>query len=227
MKRALILVEGQTEERFVKQVLLDHLLSLNLSITPTLLTTKVVKSGSNFKGGVTSFDRFESDLRRLLGGAGGGALVTSMLDYYRLPNSFPGMNDRPAPVTLFARIEHVEQALFTHFNDVRFLPFLALHEFEAWVFSCPSTLPEVMTEPKKQPLFAAVCNSVETPEQINESPGHNPAARIESIFPAYRKVLHGPTAAERIGLSLIRDQCAHFNEWLGRLEAFARLPQKD
>ncbi len=54
MKRALILVEGQTEERFVKQVLRDHLLSLNLSITPTLLTTKVVKNGPNFKGGVTS-----------------------------------------------------------------------------------------------------------------------------------------------------------------------------
>jgi hypothetical protein len=52
MKRALILVEGQTEERFVKQVLLDHLVSVNVGITPTLLTTKVVKSGPNFKGGV-------------------------------------------------------------------------------------------------------------------------------------------------------------------------------
>ena len=69
-----ILVEGQTEERFVKQVLRDHLVSLNLSITPTLLTTKVVKSGPNFKGGVTSFQKFESDLRRLLGGAKDGGV---------------------------------------------------------------------------------------------------------------------------------------------------------
>jgi hypothetical protein len=224
MKRALILVEGQTEERFVKQVLRDHLVSLNLSITPTLLTTKVVKNGPNFKGGVTSFEKFESDLRRLLGGAGDGALVTTMLDYYRLPDDFPGMDDRPAPINVFTRVEHVERALFEYFCDRRFVPFLALHEFEAWVFSCPLTLPDVMTEPPKQPLFAAICSSVETPERINERPQQNPAARIRSIFPAYRRVLHGPTAAERIGLPLIRNRCKHFDNWLVRLEEFARRP---
>jgi hypothetical protein len=222
VKRALILVEGHTEERFVKQVLSDHLLSLDLSITPTLLTTKVVKNGPNFKGGVTTFEKFESDLRRLLRGAGAVGRVTTMLDYYRLPNDFPGMDDRPAQSNLVARVRHVEQALATHFHDERFLPFLALHEFEAWIFSCPSTLPEVMAEPVKQPEFAAICNCVETPEKINERPGHNPAARIESIFPAYRKALHGPTAALRIGIRLIRERCPHFDEWLVRLEEFAR-----
>ena len=224
MKRSLILVEGQTEERFVKQVLQPHLLSLNLHIIPTLLTTKVVKNGPNFKGGVTSFEKFESDLRRLLGGAGGGALVTTMLDYYRLPADFPGMDDRPPPIDHFTRVRHVEQALSTYFDDARFLPFLALHEFEAWVFSCPSTLPDVMTEPVKQPQFASICNGVQTPEQINERPGHNPAARIASIFPAYRKVLHGSTATARIGLPLIRNRCDHFSNWLSRLEEFALRP---
>lgn len=220
MKRALILVEGQTEERFVKQVLQPHLLSLHLSIIPTLLTTKVVKNGPNFKGGVTSFEKFESDLRRLLGGAG-SALVTTMLDYYRLPDDFPGMDDRPATIDPFTRVQHVEQALSRHFDDPRFLPFLALHEFEAWIFSCPSTLPDVMTEPENQPQFASICESVPTPEHINERPGDNPAARIQSIFPAYRKVLHGPTAALRIGLPRIRGQCTHFHDWLCRLEEAA------
>jgi hypothetical protein len=186
------------------------------------LTTKVVKAGPNFKGGVTNFEKFKSDLRRLLGGAGGGTLVTTMLDYYRLPIDFPGMADRPVPTGLFDRVKHVERAIADHFSDGHFLPFLALHEFEAWVFSCPATLPEVLAEPEKQPRFAVVCNSVPTPEQLNERPGFNPAARIESIFPAYRKALHGPTATERIGVTLIRERCPHFNEWLGMLEAFAR-----
>ena len=145
-----------------------------------------------------------------------------MLDYYRLPDDFPGMNDRPARSSL-RRAEHVERAPFSHFNDWRFVPFLALHEFEAWIFSCPSTLPDVMTEPAKQSAFAAICDGVETPEWINERPGQNPAARIESIFPAY-EVLHGSTAAERIGLPLIRNRCKHFDDWLGQLEAFARRP---
>jgi hypothetical protein len=158
----------------------------------------------------------------LLGGAGAGTLVTTMLDYYRLPDDFPGMSTRPPPANLFTRVNHVEAALAKHFNDGRFLSFLSLHEFEAWIFSCPNTLPSVMTQPQLQPTFAAICNNVQTPEQINERPGHNPAARIELIFPAYRKVLHGPTAAERIGISQIRERCPHFNSWLERLEAFGK-----
>jgi hypothetical protein len=222
MKRGLILVEGQTEERFVKQVLQPHLTLIDLYLVPTLLTTKVVKNGRNFKGGVTTFGKFESDLRRLLGGSGNGGLVTTLLDYYRLPQDFPGMGDRPDPIDLFTRVRHVERAMSDHFNDRRFLPFLALHEFEAWIFSCPSTLPEMMVESEREADFAAICNSVTTPEHINERPGHNPASLIESIFPGYRKVLHGPTAADRIGLPLIRSRCEHFNIWLGRLEEFAK-----
>lgn len=223
MKWALILVEGQTEERFVKDTLGPHLTARDLNVTPTLLTTKVVKSGPNFRGGVTSFNKFEDDLRRLLHGAAKDWLVTTMLDYYRLPADFPGMDTRPHPVDPFTRVRHVEQAIAGHFKDDRLLPFLALHEFEAWVLSCPITLPNVMAEPEKQRRFAGVCGEVQTPEQINERPGHNPAAQIETIFPAYRKALHGPTATHRIGLQLIRGRCPHFAAWLNRLETFAAL----
>ena len=59
MRRTLILVEGQTEERFVKDVLREHFWSLNLDLAPTILVTKQVKDGPNFKGGVTSFRSFE------------------------------------------------------------------------------------------------------------------------------------------------------------------------
>jgi hypothetical protein len=221
MKRALILVEGQTEERFVKDTLGPHFQTFELYLTPTLLTTKVVKNGPNFKGGVTNFDKFEADMRRLLVGAGQGTLVTTMLDYYRLPDDFPGMADRPIPVDLFTSIHHVEKAITNHFHDGRLLPFLALHEFEAWVFSCPTTLPQVMADVAKQRQFASVCNHYETPEQINERPGHNPAARIVNLFPAYRKTLHGPTATNRIGVQLIRKRCPHFHDWLTKLENYA------
>ena len=222
MKRVLILVEGQTEERFVKDVLSEYLLSLSVSIQSTILTTKRVPDGPNFKGGVVSFAKFESDLRRLLKGAGSDGLVTMMLDYYRLPDDVPGMSDRPTPVAdkFSARVEHVELALTRHFDHPRFLPFLALHEFEAWVLSCPSTLPAVMAQPEKQGQFAAICGDAITPELLNEKPGRNPAALIASIFPGYAKNIHGPTATKRIGLPLIRGKCPHFDHWLRRIEGF-------
>ncbi|HYM59599.1 MAG TPA: DUF4276 family protein, partial [Thermoanaerobaculia bacterium] len=142
-KRALILVEGQTEERFVKDVLAPAFWPRGLFFVPTLLVTKRVKSGPNFKGGVTSFARFQNDTRRLLNSSG-GALVTTLLDYYGLPSDFPGMKTRPNG-TPQQRVSHVEQAIRQHFGSPHhFIPFLALHEFEAWLFASPDALPRVM-----------------------------------------------------------------------------------
>jgi hypothetical protein len=216
----LILVEGQTEERFVKDVLGPAFWEKELFFHVTILVTKRVKAGPNFKGGVTNFARFQNDTRRLLASAG-GALVTMMLDYYALPLTFPGMNTRPQG-TAVRRVTHVERAIAEHFGSPQnFVPFLALHEFEAWLFSSPDELPRVMTESWKQAQFAAICSSAPTPEEINERPQFAPSKRIEALFPAYKKTLHGPTAATRIGLDRIRAQCPHFDGWIRRLEAFA------
>jgi len=217
----MILVEGQTEERFVKDVLGPEFWGKELYFHPTILVTKRVKDGPNFKGGVTSFAKFENDARRLLQSAG-NVLVTTLLDYYRLPTDFPGMSSRPWRGTPVQRVIHVERAIGDHFKSPgNFLPFLALHEFEAWLFSSPSELPRVMTEPRKQSEFEAIRASVDTPEDINERPDFAPSKRIEALFPAYKKTLHGPTAAGRIGLEKIRSECPHFDGWLKRLESFA------
>lgn len=220
-KRVLILVEGQTEERFVKDVLSPAFFEKELYFQPTILVTKRVKDGPNFKGGVTNFSKFENDVRRLLDSAG-GAMVTTMLDYYRLPNDFPGVRSRPANITSSARVRHVEQALARHFgNRQDFLPFLALHEFEAWLFAAPDVLPRVLTDTNKTAEFSAIRAAVATPEEINERPELAPSKRIEALFPSYQKTAHGPLAAKRIGLDRIRAECPHFDGWLKKIEAFA------
>lgn len=220
-KRALILVEGQTEERFVKDVLGPAFHGHELFFSATILVTKRVKDGPNFKGGVTNFAKFRNDAERLLNSAG-GALVTTLLDYYRLPLDFPGMDTRPVNGTPLQRVMHVEKKIAEAFGSPQnFLPFLALHEFEAWLFSSPEELPRVMTETRKQPQFAAIRASVETPEHINERPEYAPSKQIENLFPAYKKTLHGPTTAGRIGLPQIRNECPHFGAWIGLLETFA------
>lgn len=220
-KRALILVEGQTEERFVKEVLAPAFWPLGLYPTPTILMTKRVKDGPNFKGGVTNFAKFENDARRLLVGAG-DALVTTLLDYYGLPSDFPGMRDRPPNASAAERVRHVEQAIGARFgNPPNFRPFLALHEFEAWLFSSDSELPRVMTEPGRQPQFARICAAFTSPEEINERPEYAPSKRIQGLFPAYDKKVHGPTVISRIGLASVRQRCPHLDEWLKWLEHYA------
>lgn len=220
-KRVLILVEGQTEERFVKDVLGPHFYARQLFFFPTILVTKRVKDGPNFKGGVTNFAKFQNDARRLLNSAG-AALVTTLLDYYRLPVDFPGMKSRPLHGTALERVTHVETSIAQHFDSPpNFLPFLVLHEFEALLFSSTAELPRALYGSHKQPEFAAIRASVATPEEINERPEYAPSKRIAAMFPAYKKTLHGPITMARIGLEQTRKECPHFNEWMNKLEAFA------
>ena len=216
-----MLAEGPTEERFIKDVLSEHFWGLGLHLAPTVLATKRVKSGGGFRGGVTSFGKFENDARRLLGSAG-GALLTTMLDYYRLPEDFPGMNTRPlgSPAE---RVSHVESAIHQHFGSPpNLLPYLSLHEFEALLFASPDELPRALTQTEKTDQFVSIRAAFPTPEDIDEQPDQAPSKRIEKIFPAYRKTFHGPTTTKRIGLDRLRNECPHFNEWITRLEAFAR-----
>lgn len=216
MKRCLILVEGQTEERFVKDVLCPEFEPRGFYLSPTILTTKIVKSGPNFKGGVTSYAKLRADLDKLLRS---GAVVTTMIDYYGLPSDTPGMSNRPVGRAI-DRVKHVEEAIFNDLGSPYLLPFLALHEFEALLFVDHETTASVIPAPEKAFELLAIAGGAE-PEDINEDPETAPSKRLKRVFPSFRKTLHGPTAAKRIGLSALRSRCPHFDSWISRLEKHA------
>jgi hypothetical protein len=223
-RRVLTLVEGQTEERFVKDVLAPGLLDQGLMFAkPTVLMTKRVLSGGKFRGGITGFGKFENDLKRLLHGAG-GAIVTTLIDYYRLPSDFPGMASRPAGAG-FQRAAHVEAAILQHFGSPsNLVPHLSLHEFEALLFVDPRELAASIPAPEKLAALEAIRAEFKSPEEINERPGHSPAERIAAHCPTYGKVLHGPPTAARIGLAKIRACCPQFDAWLRTLQDRAQTP---
>lgn len=215
MKRCLILVEGQTEERFVKDVLCPVFELSGIYLYPIILTTKIVKNGSNFKGGVTRYVKIRSDLSKLL--ADTGAVVTTMIDYYALPEDTPGMRDRPL-ASARDRVRHVEAAIFADVGSPRhFIPFLALHEFEALLFTDHTITAGTILAREKAAKLLEVAKGLE-PEEINEGRETAPSKRLKQVFPSFQKTLHGPTAAKRIGLQAIRARCPHFNDWITRLE---------
>jgi hypothetical protein len=217
MRRVLILVEGQTEERFVKAILQPHLWNTGVHPEPKIVTTKRVKSGPDFKGGVTSFGKVEYDIRLLLGDTN-AALLTTMLDYYGLPKDFPGQQQLRGSNS-HEKAKELEAALESHFQGApRFLAYLMVHEFEALLFSAPTVLAQVMNEPSAGTHLQSIRNSFATPEDINDDPVTKPSARVLGRFPGYQKVLHGPNALSRIGLATVRRECAHFNEWVTKLE---------
>ena len=226
-RRALILVEGQTEERVVKDLIAPILAKKQLFITPTIVKTKVVPGGSDFKGGLISYQNFRTDLQKLLRGSG-GALVTTMIDFYGLPDDFPGMHDLPQKTDNMlelhiAQATHVEEAIALKFDSPQnFLPFVALHELEAWLFSSDDVAPGFLQfDADCREQFARICREHDTPQKINTDILTAPSKRLLQIFPRYRKTLHGPAILSRIGIPAIRAKCPHFDEWFTQLEKYA------
>lgn len=218
MKRVLALVEGQTEETFLDGVIAPWLMDCGLAITPTLVTTKRIKGGNDFKGGLGSYARVRQQLIRLLGDSDIVALTT-MFDYYGLPEDFPGMEDLPASGAS-KRVEHLEASLRNDLSDPRFVPYFSLHEFEALLFVEPHELARIF--PEKPTIASTVAEWQETglgPEDINDGPDTHPSARVKKLAPLYRKTAHGPLVTARVGLKPLRQACPHFDGWLSRLEA--------
>jgi hypothetical protein len=115
----------------------------------------------------------------------------------------------------------LEQAWQRDIDDHRFLPFIQLHEFEAYLFTEPSAFSLFYPRAQKQiARLKKIADSHHSPELINDGQATAPSKRIELEFSDYRgaKKTIGPLVGELIGLPSIRRQCPHFDGWLTGLE---------
>jgi hypothetical protein len=216
MSRVLALVEGQTEQAFVKQVLAPELSARGVFLTAALIG----KPGR--KGGIRPYEIVRGDILRLLK-QDRQQFCTTMLDYYGLPAGWPGKaGGRGSPSSL---AEHIEQAMRDDvaaamgegFAPTRFIPYIQMHEFEALLFSDPGVLAGVLDVPGLAETLQGIIAQCGEPERIDDSPEGAPSKRISQHSRRYNKVVHGTIAAQRIGLTRMRDRCPHFAAWLGGL----------
>jgi hypothetical protein len=216
MKKVLVYAEGQTEETFIRDVLGPHLAQMSIYLTPVLARTRRTASGTTYKGGIVSYKKVRREILRLLGDTS-ASLVTTMMDYYGLPDDFPGRAQVPSG-TPYARVSFLENAFREDINHPRFLPFLTLHEFESLLFARPDEIARAFPGTKGTNQWVQEISGL-PPEEIDEGKDTHPVARIARYFPQYRKPVHGPLIARRIGLPTIRSRCPHFDEWVRKLES--------
>lgn len=215
MQKVLVLVEGQTEEKFVKEVLNPHFNNHGKYLIPTIINTRIVKSGPNFKGGILSYGQVKRDLVRLLVDTS-ACCVTTMFDLYGLPSEFPGRDD--APPKPYEKVKHIEAAFAQDIDHKRFLSNLILHEFEGLLFTMPAEIARALNEPDREPELTKIRTSFQTPEEINDNPKTAPSKRLKGLFPVYNKPFYGTVISKRIGLDAIRVECPHFHNWVCCLE---------
>lgn len=216
MRRVLALVEGQTEEAFIGRCVNPHLWPRGVHIDAKIVETRRVRSGPNHKGGVSSWNQIARDLKLLLSDSDATA-VTTVLDYYGLPNDVPGMATRPAGGSE-AKAAHIEAAVDAALADGRVRSNLLLHEFEALLYADPDTCGTYLSNSGLATVMHAAVSACGAPERVNDDPNLAPSKRILSAHVGYSKTLDGPALTEEIGLAAIRAACPHFDQWLTWLE---------
>ena len=223
MVRLHVFVEGQTEQTFADTVLKPHLANWGVYVSKPVLVAHARKKGRVHRGGGRNFMAMQSDIRRRLEQESGNEVFfTTMIDLYGLHRNFPGFEAaelmRHDP---YKRVEALEKAWSDETGDRRFIPFIQLHEFEAYLISDVSRLGVFFdnAEPRIVRLRGEI-NDVDSPELIDDGQHTSPSKRIIAQFPEYDglKATVGPQAAERIGLAAIRSKCPHFAAWVRRLE---------
>lgn len=220
-KRLHITAEGHSEEKFVRDILSNHLGDFNISVDARRVLTKKDKF-KNYRGGIVRFEKFKKDITNwLLEDNKADVRFSTMIDLYGLPKDFPGQTEASKIQDPYEKVKILESKLEGEINDRRFIPYIQLHEFEALVFSKPDMIKyEYYGRETEVSKLTSMLNEKENnPELINDSTVTAPSKRIESLIPEYDKVNSGVLILKAIGIKHIRNQCKHFNEWLTKLEA--------
>ena len=205
MKRLVFIVEGDSELRFVKEVLGPYFHSSGLY--NGIQCFKLKHSGT----------LYEQD-----------AVVTTMVDFYRLPSDFPGFAESSSAASRIEQVEMLEQAFKIDIEKTQarifdnLIPYIQLHEFEALVFSSLNGFEEVFERSEMDYKgLKEVISGYPNPEEIDNSPDTAPAARLKALIPGYNKVLNGVSIIKVIketGIGTVLERCPHFRAWVEKLK---------
>jgi hypothetical protein len=222
MARLYLFAEGQTEQTFATNLLKPYLAGYNVYLY-TLLVAHAKKSGKVHRGGGRNYPAMKNDIKDLLAQEkGNDVFFTTMIDFYAIASNFPELEQSQKLHNVPDRqVLFLEEAFYKDIGDSRFIPYIQLHEYEAYLFSDPEKFNLFYSnhdkEIKKLKIIAA---SKTSPEQIDDGPQTSPSKQIIRVFPDYEgaKPTIGSQVAELIGLETIRSKCPHFNSWLSKLE---------
>jgi hypothetical protein len=225
-----IYVEGQEEELFVNRVLRDHLRRFGVIVQKPILAATSFRIGDDDEanvtvGGVTNYESIREDIvyQFAAGDIGAADVLTTLVDLYALPASFPGHGDAIAQgLTGGIKAALIEQTWKAEIGQANFFPYIQVHEFEALILTRPSVLADFYPEHAagiKQ--LRADCAPFSTPEDINETKATSPSHRILAHVPTYQKI-DGFRHLQEIGVPELKAHCPRFKAWLERCETFFR-----
>jgi hypothetical protein len=212
-----VLVEGKSEQIFTQSILTPYLAGKSIYMTPIIIS----KPGQ--KGGDVKFARVKNDIGLHLKQRR-DTFLTLFIDYYGLKGDWPGLEKAKKQSIPGSKAEKINAATMNKvkrlFDDCRagsrFIPYVAMHEFEAMLFSDPKILADSLGV--RQSNIEKILMECGEPENIDDSPHSAPSKRLEILSTQFKKTTTGIAIAKAIGLDKIRLQCPIFNAWLSSIE---------
>lgn len=211
------IVEGKTEEYFVKELLAPHLIKNNIYITP------IIASKPRQKGGDIKFARIKNDVEKHLKQRI-DTYVTIIVDYYGINKDWPGMGASKSKNGALNRASAINSATKSKIKETlpnlniekRFIPYVSMHELEALLFSAPEVLARNLgVEQAKIEQIIIECGE---PENINDKKETAPSKRLLKLSRRFKKINTGIAVFRDAGIVKIREKCPIFNAWLEELE---------
>ncbi len=211
------LVEGTTELIFIREIVAPHLWASGVLMTPVVLS----KPGE--KGGDVKFARARNDIGLHLRQRA-DTYLTLFVDFYGIGGDWPGLTQARKQSTAAAKAKMMKDAtigkvkeLFPDYRpDKRFIPHVAVHEFEALLFSEPEVLADQLQV--SRPKIDRILDACGSPEEINDSPLTAPSKRLQALSERFKKTSTGIAIARAIGLTKMREKCPVFNIWINAME---------
>jgi hypothetical protein len=217
MKRLIIVVEGDTEKEFVDNVLGPFL------FTKGLFSVNCFKI-KHTKGGLTKYQHLKTDLINCI--YANNVLVTTLIDFYKLPKDFPKYEEAQNIVNRAERLTFLEKAIIEDLENEKgaefpyLLPYIQLHEFEALVFSSIEAIKTLYSnEDAKINELEQIILRHPNPEDINDSPITAPSKRLinNQLIRGYNKVIDGIMIIQEAGIETVLEKCPRFNHWVNTL----------
>ena len=205
-KRLVIIVEGDCEVLLMNNLLIPYLYGISRGTSWAINVQKITTNRKlNRRGGNVSFQYLKNEIGRVA--AQGNVLVTTFLDFFRLPVDFPGYT------TDGTKIDEVETAIRDTMAMDFFAPYLQKYEFESLLFSSMDGFNFLLDDPKDLRQIQEIIDSYDTPEDINGGVMTAPSKRLERIFP-YNKVTDSTLVLELLDVDTMRQKCPRFNRWV-------------
>ena len=184
-----IMCEGQTEERFVKNIIKPKY---------DFVQPIIIRTSPEHKGGSVNYDDFIRQCRNVLKNTQINLLIT-LFDFARLPKSWyedESVKIKKCPKEINKRIKDNLGA-----DGDRIFNVWSIYEFEIIAFIDIEVTCGVIGGDYKNELENILKNCGHNPEKIDDN--NYPSKRLENIYKGYQKILDGISISQKLGIEKI------------------------